>query len=94
MVAHACHPENFVFGICVKKKQKNVSKTKIIFAFVSQTLSLRKYFLNKSIFVSKKNYFHFGNTHFCLQIKIFSFQKQKQFCFRFEDTFISQMFSK
>jgi len=60
MVAHACHPKKiFVSDISFEKK---VSKTKSILLSFRKTLSFRKCCLNKNIFVSKKNYFRFGNT--------------------------------
>jgi len=72
MVAHACHPNKILFlAFFEKTNKKNVSKSKTIL------LSFRKYFLNKNIFVSK-NFISFRkHFHFCVQIKIFSFQKQK-----------------
>jgi len=50
--------------------------------------------LNKNIFVLKKIIFVVETHSLYLQIIIFLFQKQKQFYFRFENTFISQMFSQ
>jgi len=56
MVAHVCHPKkNFVSGIFLKKNRKRF-KNKTI-TFISKTLSFRKCFLNKNIFVSKKMIF-------------------------------------
>ena len=55
-VAHTCYPNKFLFlAIFLKKNNKEiVSWTKNSFTFVSKTLSFRKCFLNKNIFVLKQ----------------------------------------
>jgi len=77
----------FVSGIFLKKNKHNLSKPKtILLSF--RKLSFYKYFLNKNIFVLTKFIFSFRkHFHFCLQIKIFSFQKLKQFYFHFANVF-------
>jgi len=85
--------KNFCFWNFFEKKNKK-SFQKLKQFYVLKTLSFRKSFLNKNICFKKILFLFRKHFHFCLQIKIFSLHKQKQFYFRFENTFISQMFSK
>jgi len=54
-----CFGSTFTFDCKLKSFR---FKNKNNFIFVSKTLSFRKCFLNKNVFVLKKNYFPFGNT--------------------------------
>jgi len=69
-------------SFCEKRKQKTFQWQKQSYfrfdnSFVLKTLSLRKCFLNKDISFQKILFLFRKHFKFCLQIKIFSFQKQK-----------------
>jgi len=62
MVAHARHSKTFLFLAFFGKKTFHKQKN---FTFILKTLSFRKCFLNKNIFVSKKLFSFWKHFHFC-----------------------------
>jgi len=64
------------------KKAKKRFKNENNFTFVSKTLSFRKYFLNKNIFVLKNFYFRCGNSFtFVCKLKSFCLKNKNNFTF-------------